>query len=239
MGAGPGQDWSATGPRGHVVPRRAALGAGRDSSGKLSDVAAAPSPAGATSAWRPKGASSGALQAFPKPPIQGQRRSRRIDLTSYCVPKCRCFPLANVDGPLQRSVAPRDRPTRPSLGCTRTCITRSTLAEFARSCRHSVPSHSRICSSIFASPTGVREMSVAAREDITSASPDTMRVTMPSCASAAVFAARLLVSTAIATVWGIPANACWLASARSKVAAQVAVGWIRIFIGLVCHSRSG
>src|ERR1019366_1020236 len=56
-----------------------------------------------TSAWRPKGASSGALQAFPKPPIQGQRRSRRVDLTSNCVLKCRCFPLANVDGPLHRA----------------------------------------------------------------------------------------------------------------------------------------
>jgi hypothetical protein len=65
-------------------------------------MAAAHSPAGATSAWRLKEASSGALQAFPKPPIQGQRRSRRVDLTSYCVPKCRYFPLANVDGPLQK-----------------------------------------------------------------------------------------------------------------------------------------
>ena len=72
-----------------------------------SDVAAVHSPAGATSAWRPKGASSGALQAFPKPPIQGQMRSRRVDLTSYCVLKCRCFPLANVDGPQQRVGMPK------------------------------------------------------------------------------------------------------------------------------------
>jgi hypothetical protein len=117
MGAGPGQDWGATGPRGHVVPRRSALGAGRDPSGKLSDVAAAPSPAEAKSAWRPKGASSGALQAFPKPPIHGQRRSRRVDLTSYSVLKCRCFPLANVDGPPHRqqlleSIARLDRRAR-------------------------------------------------------------------------------------------------------------------------------
>ena len=106
MGASPSQDWNSTRFGGHVLPRRAALGAGRDPAGKLSDVAAAHSPAGATSAWRPKGASSGALQAFPKPPIQGQRRSRRVDLTSYCVLKCRCFPLANVDGPLHRVPKP-------------------------------------------------------------------------------------------------------------------------------------
>jgi hypothetical protein len=33
-----------------------------------------------------------------------QRRSRRVDLTSYCVLKCRCLPLANVDGPLHRTL---------------------------------------------------------------------------------------------------------------------------------------
>jgi hypothetical protein len=32
----------------------------------------------------------------------GQGRTRRVDLTSNCVLKCRCFPLANVDGPLHR-----------------------------------------------------------------------------------------------------------------------------------------
>jgi hypothetical protein len=30
------------------------------------------------------------------------RRSRRVDLTSYCVLKCRCFALAIIDGPLHR-----------------------------------------------------------------------------------------------------------------------------------------
>jgi len=41
-------------------------------------------------------------QPTQKPPIQGQRRSRRADLTSNCALKCRGFPLANVDGPLHR-----------------------------------------------------------------------------------------------------------------------------------------
>ena len=120
MGASPSHDWSSTRSGGHVLPRRAALGAGRDPAGKLSDVAAAHSPAGAMSPWRPKGASSGALQAFPKPPIQGQRRSRRVDLTSNCVLKCRCFPLANVDGPLHRETNRRNVSHAPRhLACLR------------------------------------------------------------------------------------------------------------------------
>ena len=64
MGASPSQDWSSTRSRGHLIPRHAALGAGRDPAGKLSDVATAHSPAGAMPAWGPKGASSGALPRF-------------------------------------------------------------------------------------------------------------------------------------------------------------------------------
>src|ERR1017187_2513156 len=101
MGASSIQDWIWTRAGGHVVPRRAALGAGRDPAGKLAGVAAAHSPARAPSAWRLKEGPRGAVQGFPKPPIQGQRRSRRVELTSNYVLKCRCFPLANVDGPLQ------------------------------------------------------------------------------------------------------------------------------------------
>jgi len=62
MGAGASQDWRAAGVRGHAFPGRAAPGADRDPAGKLSDVAAAHSPARATSAWRPKEASSGGFR---------------------------------------------------------------------------------------------------------------------------------------------------------------------------------
>jgi len=41
-----------------------------------------------------------ALQASPKPPIQGQRGSRRVDFSSCCMRKRRGFSLAIVDGPL-------------------------------------------------------------------------------------------------------------------------------------------
>jgi hypothetical protein len=80
MGAGPAQDWSATRPLGHAVPRRAAPGAGRDPTGRLTGAAATQSPPKATSAWRGQGASSGALQASPEPLGNGRTHSRQVDL---------------------------------------------------------------------------------------------------------------------------------------------------------------
>ena len=50
MGAGPGQDGSATGPRGHAVPGCAAPGADRDPTGRLTGVPATQSSHRVTSA---------------------------------------------------------------------------------------------------------------------------------------------------------------------------------------------
>src|ERR1039457_3546666 len=73
---------------------------------------------------------------------------------------------------------------------------------------------------------------VEARWDIASVSPVRTWVTMPSCTSAASFGPRLLVSTAMATVLGVSANACWLANATSTLA----VKRIRMLVGLLGSS---